>query len=1328
LTCLFNTPSDAADTCPVASFGALTVSNVRAIGSTVTADFNSDGRVDVATAATSGDTISVALGGGDGTFALASVALTGSRPLSIGAGDFNGDAKTDLVTAHSSNTESKLTLLLGDGAGGFLASSDISIMQASTDTFIFMVVADFNADGKADVAAELDRFHTVAVLLGDGAGNFTNKKLSDSGLSPAGFLGIDTIAAADFNRDGKLDLVVGNASGVSALLGDGAGGFAAPVAIRTDIRVLSVAVGDFNRDGKPDLAAAGFNITAAVSVLLGDGDGGFGPPTIYSSEASWAVPIKSADFNGDGHADLAVNDTSGLMLILQGDGAGGFRGAAAYAEGNRVLSAGDLDGDGRTDLIVTSEPEDFVTTLLNTCGTAEVKSALQFNQPLYSAPFEEPNGSVTVTVVRTGSLEGAATVDYASSDGTADASDYVPLSGTAHFAAGVASKNILINIKDDQISEGEENFNLTLSNPTGATLGGQSRAVFLIGPSDDPPRLSVRDVSMAEGNSGLTEVVFNVFFSKPSALPVKVDYETEDDTAVAGEDYVGTSGTLTYSPGETVKTLTVRVNGDTLDETTEAFIVKLTNPTNAVLSAPFHGVGTIRDDDSSCPEPSFGRPNNFAAGPAPWAVVAADFNRDGRLDLAVGNDDSSSVSILLGDGAGGFAAASNFPAVVRPRSLAAGDFNGDGKPDLAATGSPGLGSTAVAVLLGDGAGRFGAPSTFNAGREPAAVAVVDLNGDAKADLAVANSSSFDVSILLGDGAGGFGAATNYTAGGRPVSIAAGDFNSDGRADLVTATQNPDGASIFINKGDGHFKPAVVFPFRAGVMPRSVAVADFNGDRTLDLAVVSRNSIDAFILLGDGAGGFTTGGSFEFYLTPNLVVAGDFNGDSLADLAVSHLDRKFPFSPPHTIVFVRFGNGRGRFSAPSNFGVESSESFGLAAGDFNADGRLDLAVSSVDKGNVSLLLNTCSSIKSAPKVQFSSPSYKVSEQAGEVVIRVMRSGDASAPASVEYATADGTASGRGDYTASLGRLDFAAGETSKTFTVFVADDAHVESLETINLTLGNAEGASIGVPGASIVTVGSDDATGPAANPVDGETFFVRQHYRDFLNRDPDPSGLSFWTGEIAGCGADLRCREVKRVNVSAAFFLSIEFQQTGFLVYRMQAASYGTQPRHLAFLRDTQAVGRGVVVNQDDWQARLEANKRSLGEAWVARAEFRVLYEGKTNAQYVDALIANAGVAFTQSARDALVAGLDGGTETRATVLRKVAEDQAFARKEFGRAFVLMQYFGYLRRDPDAAPDADFTGYEFWLRKLDQFGGNFIQAEMVKAFLDSDEYRKRFGQ
>jgi hypothetical protein len=242
------------------------------------------------------------------------------------------------------------------------------------------------------------------------------------------------------------------------------------------------------------------------------------------------------------------------------------------------------------------------------------------------------------------------------------------------------------------------------------------------------------------------------------------------------------------------------------------------------------------------------------------------------------------------------------------------------------------------------------------------------------------------------------------------------------------------------------------------------------------------------------------------------------------------------------------------------------------------------------------------------------------------------------------------------------------------------------------------------------------------NPLDTPEYFVRQHYLDFLGREPDESGFNFWSDQMLECGVDAGCSERRRINVSAAYFLSIEFQQTGGLVDGLYRASYGVRPQFAEFMPDIATIARDVVVGRTGWEQLLAANKQAFLDEWVNRPAFRAAYDLLTNDRYVDALIAHTGVSFTPSERDALVNGLTLGTLTRAGVLQRIAEDERFVEAKRNEVFVMMEYFAYLRRDPDA------SGFAFWLNKLNEFGGNFEQAEMVKAFIVSSEYRGRFSQ
>ncbi len=371
------------------------------------------------------------------------------------------------------------------------------------------------------------------------------------------------------------------------------------------------------------------------------------------------------------------------------------------------------------------------------------------------------------------------------------------------------------------------------------------------------------------------------------------------------------------------------------------------------------------------------------------------------------------------------------------------------------------------------------------------------------------------------------------------------------------------------------------------------------------------------------------------------------------------------------------------------------------------------------------------------VQFASAATALVEASTSINLQVNRSGDTSFPVSVNYATVNGTASSLSDYGAAAGTLNFAAGQTSATISVLINEDSKTEGNETFTVVLSNPQGIEVAVGATNVETVTiQDDPVEPATNAIDDTETFVRQHYHDFLNREPDAAGLAFWINQIDSC-PNAQCKAERRIAVSASFFLSIEFQETGYTVYRTYTTAFGptriggTVPLTFQeFLPDVQRIGRGIVVGVGSWEADLNANKIAYFNEFVQRPAFIAQYPANTNpAQFVDALNSNSGNALSFAERNALVAELVGNNTNagRASVLRQTVDDADLKASQFNKAFVLMEYFGYLQRNPNDAPDGNFSGYNFWLNKLNAAGGNFINSEMVKAFVTSNEYRQRFG-
>ncbi len=367
--------------------------------------------------------------------------------------------------------------------------------------------------------------------------------------------------------------------------------------------------------------------------------------------------------------------------------------------------------------------------------------------------------------------------------------------------------------------------------------------------------------------------------------------------------------------------------------------------------------------------PTFGAGGNFNPGPTspvpagsvPASIAVGDFNGDGRPDLAAANQFSLDVTILLGDGAGNFAPAATSPeaAGLRPTAVVIGDFNGDLKPDLAVSNSN---SNDVTILLGVGNGDFSAAASSpeTAVLDPASIAVADFDGNGKQDLAVANKTN-SVAILLGDGSGDFSAAAGSpeAAGAGPESIAAGDFDGNGKQDLAVANISSNNVTILLGDGSGNFNPAATSPEAAGVGPRSVVVGDFDGNARADLAVANGYTNDVTILLGDGSGNFNPAATSPAAAgnIPSSLATGDFDADGRQDLAVANN------GPSQTNgggniggTTVLLGDGSGNFSpAATSPEVVGFNPRSVAVSDFDANGLQDLAVANGGSNDISILL-------------------------------------------------------------------------------------------------------------------------------------------------------------------------------------------------------------------------------------------------------------------------------------------------------------------------------------------------------------------------------------
>src|SRR6266404_1748868 len=302
--------------------------------------------------------------------------------------------------------------------------------------------------------------------------------------------------------------------------------------------------------------------------------------------------------------------------------------------------------------------------------------------------------------------------------------------------------------------------------------------------------------------------------------------------------------------------------------------------------------------------------------------------------------------------------------------------------------------------------------------------------------------------------------------------------------------------------------------------------------------------------------------------------------------------------------------------------------------------------------------------------------------------------------------NGIAAPRCDYENTQGTMNFAAGETSKSFSVAIVDDSYAEGTETFTIGLNSPSGATLGAQSTATVTI-IDNDVGNGPNPIDNTNFFVRQQYIDFLGREPDPPGFAGWVSAINNCSGDTT--QCDRIHVSQLFFQSQEFQERGYFVYRFYPVAFGRKPDYGEFVPDLASVSGFLDANQ------LEASKVAFIAGFMVRPAFASMYNSLNNTQYVDTLLNTAGV--TLSSRQAMIDGLNNSTLTRGQVLRQIVESTEVSTKYNHQAYAVMEYFGYLRRQPDAF-------YLQWIQVLDSTND---PRGMVTGFVTSQEYRNRFG-
>ena len=698
----------------------------------VGADFNNDGKQDFAIVGPSfggvqnpdGSAVDVALGDGSGIFTRKSLTNFGAvRLTSVTAADFNSDGKVDLAVTNV--VDGRISILFNDGTGGF-PTDGFSVPTITVGTVLSAIKAgDFNNDTKADIVAMVPNSNTYAVLLGNGNGTFTN---IGGGSLQSGFHFLDDLDVGDFNGDSKLDLAIvrSGANEVHTLQGDGTGHFSNYAVVPLTGAPISVVVRDLNGDGKQDLAVShspleNFTRRGVLTVLISNGTG-FNAATDYTTDSPGM--LDSGDFNSDNKPDLVVssgaiifglNSTGLTFLTNKGNGEFNAPVNVVTANVSDLVLVADFNNDGKDDVAVShtaanvgillnnftsAQPclsindasvtetdtgtvnADFTVSLsaassqtvhvnyfttpsfLSTFGTDATKG-VDFEHVADTLTFLPGETSKTISIAVKGDLldefdqsfhvilttpinaeisdgkglgtivdndaaptisindttvvegtgfstqnfaiftltlnapsENQVFVNFSLTPGTASSNvDYLNLSSIAAFTPGTVTTTVAIPIVQDNIFEPDETFTINLANPTNGTIA-DGVGLGTITNDDAQPAIGITAGSFRiEGAAGTSaNQQFNVNLSNPSSQTITVSFATANGSATAGSDYVATSGTLTFNPGEASKTIQVQVTGDNVDEADETYTVNLTNPSNATINGP-QGIGTILDDD-----------------------------------------------------------------------------------------------------------------------------------------------------------------------------------------------------------------------------------------------------------------------------------------------------------------------------------------------------------------------------------------------------------------------------------------------------------------------------------------------------------------------------------------------------------------------------------------------------------------------------------------------------------------------------------------------------------------------------------------------------------
>ena len=778
-----------------------------------------------------------------------------------------------------------------------------------------------------------------------------------------------------------------------------------------------------------------------------------------------------------------------------------FRAAADFDAGQRPpdIASGDLNSDGRTDLVVANIAADEIIIFLGNSSGVPTRTKLTTPDRPANAGIGDFNRDGKMDLAITHGEFSTAGVSIFIGDGSGGfgpPTDF-PITVWEHMVVADFNNdgNADVFLSRDGSSSGQilpGNGSGGLSGASNVNASFARRAV----PGDFNKDGKLDLALVGDGATFVSVILGDGLgnFSAPKTFPVSngarfiatADFNNDgnldlvtagqvDGIAVLAGDGAGNFGAATnVSLGFPSETITVAdFNGDSKPD------VAVTGNQSMIAILAGNGNG------------GFGAPARYRINTSALDIVGGDFDGDSKADVAITNTSFSSLtsmSLFFGDGSGTLRFASVIPGGSSPYAITNGDLNNDGHDDLVYAN---ISHNTVSILINNGSGGFGPPTTFAVGSEPRSVALGDLNGDQKLDLVTANSNAFSVSVLLGDGQGSFGPASHISVPGfNPESVAIGDLNSDGRLDLVVAYRSAFIVSILLANSNGGFGAPTSFPVPSGgqdiaindlnrdgladlvvanisgvsvllgssstgfgptnTLPTTasnaaVVVDDFNGDGKSDIAsvVVNQNIINVY--LGDGQGGFSQPTPFPAGFAPTFLRSADFNGDGNADLVTLNFLSTASILP---------GNGSGGFGAPVTYEAGTgTPTRKITTGDFNSDNHPDFALTD-QSGSVSIIFNSCSATPvSLPTLSIGNVTVNEGEAGTQdATFNVSLSAASTKTVVVSFYTAGRDAAKDVDYQTRLGALTFAPGVTAQTITAPVIGDTLDEFDEQFDVRL------------------------------------------------------------------------------------------------------------------------------------------------------------------------------------------------------------------------------------------------------------------------------------